>query len=256
MQAASLAEVLDVDATMALFSPGFEFPCGVEGRVMALDPDGPDFARRAREALGGRDVDAGRVVSYADAIREARDCNVPTGRPVLRPDDFVPEKNWRVLASTGYICDDPYTGTAGVTRVDDGVYRVTTRLAAHHASSRITFTFRLMEPLDRACHVFSPLLVRFMSGVDHTTRPVKISDSGRIRNELQTMFSQALEHDGDVIRLHFNRLDEKVVAARQAGDDPQGAGVVPGESPGLVRLARDRGDDAEDLKRGGSWPRQ
>ena len=136
---------------------------------------------------------------------------MPTGRPVLRPDDFVPEKNWRVLASTGYICDDPYTGTAGVTRVDDGVYRVTTRLAAHQASSRITFTFRLMEPLDRARHVFSPLLVRFMSGVDHTTRPVKISDSGRIRNELQTMFSQALEHDGDTIRLHFDRLDEKVV---------------------------------------------
>jgi hypothetical protein len=68
-----------------------------------------------------------------------------------------------------------------------------------------------MEPLDRARHVFSPLLVRFMSGVDHTTRPVKISDSGRIRNELQTMFSQALEHDGETIRLHFDRLDEKVV---------------------------------------------
>ncbi len=211
MQAASLAEVLDVDASMALFSPGFEYPCGTEGRVMALDPNGPDFAKRMREALGGRDVDAGRVFSYAEAIREAKDCNVPTGRPVLRPDDFVPEKNWRVLASAGYICDDPYTGTPGVTRVDDGVYRVTTRLAARHASSRITFTFRLMEPLDRACHVFSPLLVRFMSGVDHTTRPVKISDSGRIRNELQTMFSQALEHDGDVIRIHFNRLDEKVV---------------------------------------------
>ena len=123
----------------------------------------------------------------------------------------MPEKNWRVLASTGYICDDPYTGTEGVTRVGDGVYRVSTRLVAHQASSRIAFTFRLMEPLDRARHVFSPLLVRFMSGVDHTTRPVKISDSGRIRNELQTMFSQALEHDGEAVRLHFDRLDEKVV---------------------------------------------
>ena len=211
MQAASLAEVLDVDASMALFSPGFEFPCGTEGRVMALDPGRPDFAQRMREALGGRDVEAGRVFSYAEAIREARDCNVPTGRSVLGPGDFVPEKNWQVLASTGYVCDDPYTGTAGVTRVDDGVYKVTTRLAAHEASSRITFTFRLMEPLDTARHVFSPLLVRFMSGVDHTTRPVKISDSGRIRNELQTMFPRALEHDGDVIRLHFNRLDDKVV---------------------------------------------
>jgi len=211
MQAASLADVLDVDASMSLFSPSFEFPCSAEGKLMALDPDAPGFAQKVREAVGGRDVHAGRVVSYADAIREARDCNVPTGRPALRPGDFVPTKNWRVLASTGYVCDDPYTGTAGVTRVADGVYRVTTKLAAHEASSRITFTFRLMEPLDRARHVFSPLLVRFMSGVDYTTRPVKISDSGRIRNELQTMFSQALEHDGDTIRIHFDRIDDKVV---------------------------------------------
>ena len=212
MQAASLAKVLDVDASMALFSPSFDFPCGIEGRLMALDPDKPDFARIAREAVGGRDVQAGWAVEYQETIRAARDCNVPTGRPVLSPGDFVPEKGWRVLASTGYICDDPYTGTVGVARVDEGVYKVTTRLAAHEASSRITFTFRLMEPLDRARHVFSPLLVRFMSGVDHTTRPVKISDSGRIRNELQTMFSQALQHDGDTIRLHFDRLDVDVVS--------------------------------------------
>jgi hypothetical protein len=88
---------------------------------------------------------------------------------------------------------------------------VTTRLATHRASSRITFTFRLMEPLDQARHVFSPLLVRFLSGVDHARRPVKISDSGRIRNELQTMLSQALEHEGERIRVHFDRLDEEVV---------------------------------------------
>ncbi|HQQ76768.1 MAG TPA: hypothetical protein PLB01_05395 [Thermoanaerobaculia bacterium] len=211
MQAASLADVLDVDASMSLFSPGFDFPCVAEGRLMALDPDKPGFAQRVREVLGGRDVEAGRVVSYAEAIREAKACNVPTGRPALKPGDFVPAKNWRVLASTGYICDDPYTGTAGVTKVGDGVYKVTTKLAAHQASSLITFTFRLMEPLETARHVFSPLLVRFMSGVDYTTRPVKISDSGRIRNELQTMFSQALEHDGDTIRIHFDRIDDKVV---------------------------------------------
>jgi hypothetical protein len=59
--------------------------------------------------------------------------------------------------------------------------------------------------------VFSPLLVRFLSGVDHTTRPVKISDSGRIRNELQTMLSQALEHDGERIRVHFDRINDKVM---------------------------------------------
>jgi len=211
VQAASLAKVLDVDASMSLFSPSFEQSCHLEGKLMQLDPDAPDFARRVAELLGGREVEAGKVASYAAAIREAAASNVPLGRYSLRPGDFLPEKNWNVLASMGYICDDPYTGICGVTSLGDDVYRVSTRLATHNASSRITFTFRLMEPLERARHVFSPLLVRFMSGVDHTTRPVKISDSGRIRNELQTMLSQALEHDGETVRVHFDRLDERVV---------------------------------------------
>jgi hypothetical protein len=210
MQAASLSEVLDVDASMALFSPSFELPCDVEGKLMQLDPASPRFAARVAEVLDGRPVDAGKIRSYAEAIREAAASNMPLGRPSLRADDFLPGKNWRVLASTGYICDDPYTGIPGVTRLAERVYKVTTGLATHNASSRITFTFRLMEPLERARHVFSPLLVRFLTGVDHTTRPVKVSDSGRIRNELQTMLSQALEHDGEIVRVHFDRVDEKV----------------------------------------------
>jgi hypothetical protein len=109
------------------------------------------------------------------------------------------------------MCADPYTGAAGVTRVADDVYRVTTRLATRKASSLITFTLRLMESLETTRQVFSPLLVRFLSGVDHTTRPVKISDSGRIRNELQTMISQALEHDGEHIRVRFDRINELVL---------------------------------------------
>jgi GTP1/Obg family GTP-binding protein len=50
-----------------------------------------------------------------------------------------------------------------------------------------------------------------MSGIDPTTRPVKISDSGRIRNELQTMLSQALEHVGEKICVHFDRIEEAVM---------------------------------------------
>ncbi len=211
MQAASLSEVLDVDSTMAIFSPGFELPCETEGRIMRLDPAAPDFARRMGELLGGREADAGKVATYVEAIREAGSSNMPLGKRVLRADDFLPEKNWSVLASIGYMCDDPYTGAPGVTRVADRVYKVTTRLATHKASALMTFTFRLMEPPEEARHVFSPLLVRFLSGVDHTKRPVKISDSGRIRNELQTMLSQALEHEGDKMRVHFDRIDEKVM---------------------------------------------
>ena len=53
--------------------------------------------------------------------------------------------------------------------------------------------------------------MRFLEGDDYKQRPVKISDSGRIRNELQTLISQALEYDGDRIRVHFDRIDEKVL---------------------------------------------
>ncbi|MBI2527088.1 MAG: hypothetical protein HYV93_14025 [Candidatus Rokubacteria bacterium] len=211
MQAASLCDVLDVDSTMTVFSPSFDLPCEAEGRLMQLDPSATDFGQRLGEFFGGREVDASTIQAYAEAIRQADRSNMPLGKRVLRADDFLPGKDWHVLASVGYMCDDPYTGAPGVTEVADGVYRVTTRLATRMASSRITFTFRLMEPLDIMRHVFSPLLVRFLSGVDHTTRPVKISDSGRIRNELQTMLPQALEHVGDRIRVRLDRVDEKVM---------------------------------------------
>lgn len=210
MQAASLSEVLDVDATMSIFSPTFNLPCDREALLMELDPAAPDFAERVA-AISGRPATGNDVAAYAEAIRDAESCNVPLRRHVLRADDLLPKKDWGVLASIGYMCDDPYTGAKGVTQLSEGVYRVTTRLATRNASAFITFTFRLMEKLEEQRHVFSPLLVRFLSGVDHTRRAVKISDSGRIRNELQTMLSQALEYDGEKIRVHFDRVDDQVM---------------------------------------------
>jgi hypothetical protein len=211
MQAASLSEVLAVDSTMAIFSPTFDLPCDVEGRIMRLDPDDPEFAARVREAAGRHALPADAAAHFAESIRDAEACNIPVHGRVIRADDFLPDKNWGVIACIGYMCDDPYTGVKGVTRLSEGVYRVTTRLATKNASSLIHFTFRLQESLEEQRHVFSPLLVRFLEGVDHTRRAVKISDSGRLRNELQTMFSQALEYDGEKIRIHFDRVDEKVL---------------------------------------------
>jgi hypothetical protein len=212
MQAASLSDVLDVHSTMSLFSPTFELPVDVEGRLMQLDASAPNFAARLAQLLGVQEVEAGKVRTYREAIDEAAASNIPLGKPVLHADDFLPEKDWHVLASVGYIGDDPYTGAPGVTKVADNIYRVTTRLATRKASSRITFTLRLMESFEETRQVFSPLLVRFLSGVDHTTRPVKVSDSGRIRNELQTMIPQALEHDGDRIRVRFEQINERVLS--------------------------------------------
>ncbi len=211
MQAASLSEVLDVDATMSAFSPDFQLPCADEGRAMQLDPEAKDFAARLAALFGAKEIETGKVDQYREAIHEARATNLPLLGRVLRADDLMPEKDWKVLASIGYMCDDPYSGAKGVTQVSDRVYKVTTRLATRNASSFITFTFRLMEPMAEAKLVFSPLLSRFLAGVDPASRAVKVSDSGRLRNELQTMFSQALEHDGDRIRVHFDRVDEKVM---------------------------------------------
>ncbi len=211
MQAASLSEVLDVDASMAIFSPSFELPCREEALAMRLDPDAPTFEKQLAALFGVKALEAAKVQAYADAIREAAATRMPLDEPVLHADDFLPVKGWGVLASIGYMCDDPYTGEPGVRQVGDGLYKVTTRLATRHASALMTFTFRLMETLDETRLVFSPLLTRFLSGVDPAARPVKVSDSGRIRNELQTMISQALEHDGDKIRVHFDRVDDKVV---------------------------------------------
>jgi hypothetical protein len=210
MQASSLSEVLNVDATMATFSPNFELPCDSEAKLMQLDPGAPEFGKKLRE-LFGRELEAGQVQEYAEIIREAEATNMPLRKRVIRADDFLPEKNWRVLASAGYMCDDPYTGAPGVEDLGGGRYKVTTLLATRNASARITFTFRLMEPLDEMRLVFSPLLTRFLSGVDPASRAVKISDSGRIRNELQTVLTQALEHDGERIRVRFDKVDEKVM---------------------------------------------
>jgi hypothetical protein len=196
---------------MAIFSPGFDLPCREEALAMRLDPDAPDFTRKLAALYGVSELAPGKAEEYAEAIREAAATGMPLDKAVLHADDFLPEKGWGVLASIGYMCDDPYTGTPGVRQVGDGIYKVTTRLATRNASALITFTFRLMETLDETRLVFSPLFNRFLSGVDPASRPVKVSDSGRIRNELQTLMSQALEHDGDKIRVHFDRVDEKVV---------------------------------------------
>jgi hypothetical protein len=89
---------------------------------------------------------------------------------------------------------------------------VTTQLARRR--QRVSFSFRFLESFEQTRLIFSPLLERFMAGESYRTRAVKISDSGRIRNELQTLCSQALEYTHDHrIRVHFERIDDLVISA-------------------------------------------
>jgi hypothetical protein len=208
MQAASLSQALDVETTMSVLSPTFNLPHDEEYALMRRAPDDADFG----DLVKGPDA-AAVVAHYRDSVRIAELSNIPLRHRTLRADDFLPEKEWSVLGSLGYLCDDPYTGAEGVEQLDELRYRVTTRLFTRDATSRITFTLKLKDSLEEAKLVFSPLLVRFLDGTDWKQRAVKISDSGRIRNELQTLISQALEYDGDTIRVHWSRIDDKVMSA-------------------------------------------
>ncbi len=214
LQAASLSQVFDVDVTMAPLSPKFELPLEDEYQLMKLSPEAPDFADSIKKLYADRPMDDGAVQTYARAIEDARSSNIPLDRRVLRAEDFLDERGWRVISCTGYMCDDPYTGITGVEKLADNRYRVTARLATHAASSSIHFTFRLLESPEETQLAFSPLLVRFLSGFDYTQRAVKVSDSGRIRNELQTMISQAVEYEGERLIVHFDRVDEQVMSPK------------------------------------------
>jgi hypothetical protein len=71
-----------------------------------------------------------------------------------------------------------------------------------------------MEPMDEMRMVFSPLLDRFYSGQDYQSRAVKISDSGRIRNELQTLASEAIDYSpDDQMVVHWDQIDNAVMPA-------------------------------------------
>src|SRR3954471_16451940 len=69
MQAASLSEVLEVDATMELFSSTFELPIDQERDVMKLGPGALSGEQRER---------------YEQAIRNAEESNIARCKRVLR----------------------------------------------------------------------------------------------------------------------------------------------------------------------------
>jgi len=211
IQAATLAPMLGLAAYVCPFTSTFEVAYDRERLVMGLDPDAAGFPARLGQALG-READEKTVARFREMIAEARDAGIPVRKTCVAADDFFPEKKWDVLAVSGYMCPDPYSGAPGVEEAGPGRYRVTVRLASGRGDKRITFTLKLMETLEQSRLVFNPLLNRFMAGEDYARRPVKISDSGRIRNELQTLCSEALEFPSqDHIRVHFDRIPPEVI---------------------------------------------
>jgi hypothetical protein len=213
MQASSLDPILDLSTSMCLFSSNFNAPVNLEQNVSALDPDSETFAQDLRSTLA-TDFDGDLVEAYRASLVSARDAQLPVNRRTITADDFFPLKDWRVLALVGYMLPDPYTGIEGVEKTGEDRYRVTTRAATRRGMIDASLEFRLMEPMDEMRMVFSPLLDRFYSGQDYRSRAVKISDSGRIRNELQTLCSEAIEYlPDDRLRVHFDLVEDAVMTA-------------------------------------------
>ncbi|NOZ87555.1 MAG: hypothetical protein GXP49_15070 [Deltaproteobacteria bacterium] len=212
MQAASLGPMLGLDASLAVFTSRFKLDFRKELQVMQLDPGAQDFEVRLRELAGD---DAGKLdaEAYRNAILDAHEAGLPVGKPVIGVNDFFPEKSWDVAALCGYMLPDPYSGAPGVQEVEKGLFRVTVRMATPRGDKLVTFTLRLMENMNQGRLIFNPLLIRFFYGEDFRRRAVTISDSGRIRNELQTLCSEAIDYTGNNrLRLHLERIPGEVIS--------------------------------------------
>lgn len=211
IQAASLDPILDIHTSMSVFSSQFKASWDHEHDGISLDPEAMDFRDRLFATLEIEPDDA-FMEAYRTDIQVAREANIPVNKPTVLIDDFFPLKNWNVLAVAGNMLPDPYSGADGVKEVGPGVYRVITSAATRKGILRVALKLRLMESFEESRLVFSPLLDRFYYGEDFRSRPVKISDSGRIRNELQTLCSEALDYlEQDRICVVFDRIDEAVL---------------------------------------------
>ena len=211
MQAASLDPILDLSTSMCLFSSQFKASIEREQHIIGLDPESDDFETQLATTLD-TELAPDLANAYRASLRSAREALMPVDRRTITADDFFPLKEWRVLALAGYMLPDPYSGNEGVEQVADDRYRVTTRAATRLGVIDATLELRLMEPVEQMRMVFSPLLDRFYSGEDYRDRAVKVSDSGRIRNELQTLCSEAIEYmPDDRMLVRFDLIDDSVL---------------------------------------------
>jgi len=212
IQAASLASVLDIDVSLAVLSSKFALRFDKDAASMKLNPDDDDFGLHLKNEIFKKEVDNDLIETYRESILLARNAGIPLKKRTLTADDLIAEKKWQALATSGYMLPDPYSGSPGVTRISNDTYSVTIRMTTKKADKRITFALRLLETFEESKLIFSPLLNRFLKGEDFKNRAVKISDSGRIRNELQTLCADALEHFGDKITLKFSKIPKATIS--------------------------------------------
>ena len=219
IQAASLSSILNLDVSLAVLSSKFHLQYDRDAASMKLDPDAEEFSTRLKQEIFTEDIQEDiqeeLVEIYRNSICEARDAGIPLQKKTITADDLIAEKKWQTLATAGYMLPDPYTGAAGVTQVSDDTYEVMVRMTSEKGDKLISFSLRLLEPFDQSKLVFTPLLNRFLKGEDFLTRAVKISDSGRIRNELQTLCTDALEYFDNKVILNFEKISKATICEKE-----------------------------------------
>jgi hypothetical protein len=215
MQAASLSGILGLDVSLAVLSSKFKLPYDKDAAAMKLDPQDNNFATRLEQDLFESDVPAELIEIYRNSIMEAKNAGIPLKPRTINASDLIAAKKWQTLAVSGYMLPDPYSGADGVKQISEDTWEVTVRVTSEFGDKAITFALRLLEPLPQSKLVFSPLLNRFFKGEDFRTRAVKISDSGRIRNELQTLCTDALEHFGDKMVVRFDKISATISEEEQ-----------------------------------------
>jgi hypothetical protein len=213
MQAASLSGILGLDVSLAVLSSKFKLPHDKDAAAMKLDPQDNNFATRLAQDLFETDVPPEMIEIYRNSIMDAQNAGIPLKPRTINAGDLIAAKKWQTLAVSGYMLPDPYSGAQGVKQIREDTWEVTVRVTSEFGDKAITFALRLIEPFQQSKLVFSPLLNRFFKGEDFRTRAVKISDSGRIRNELQTLCTEALEHFGDKLVVRFDKISPTTISA-------------------------------------------
>jgi hypothetical protein len=198
---------------LAVLSSKFKLPHDKDAAAMKLDPQDNNFATRLAQDLFETDVPPEMIEIYRNSIMDAQNAGIPLKPRTINAGDLIAAKKWQTLAVSGYMLPDPYSGAQGVKQISEDTWEVTVRVTSEFGDKAITFALRLIEPFQQSKLVFSPLLNRFFKGEDFRTRAVKISDSGRIRNELQTLCTEALEHFGDKLVVRFDKISPTTISA-------------------------------------------
>lgn len=208
-QGATLAKMLGLSCSLVMFSPRFSFSHEIEKQYFRLDPTDACFAEKFTEIVQPAEFSAEEIEEFRMLILEAKESGFPHDKRAFDIDELFPKKEWDGAAIIGYMLNDPYSGEPEVKKIDDSVYQVSVRMVTPRGMNRYIITLEFRDPWEICRKIFNPLLDRFVAGESFQERPVKKSDSGRIRNELQTLCSQALEHFGDgCVRLQISQIDD------------------------------------------------